>query len=146
MRFASGFGLLACVGGLFPLAGCSGNKPLPAELGPLVPVQGKVTVAGKPLRGGNVNFFPLEHDVAKCQPQGLIDAEGRYTVSSYGQKGAPAGKYRVTVDPASDDKDLDVLVDARYMNWEKSPVIVTVQENAPSGAYDLKLNVTARKR
>ena len=128
---------MVCFAGLFSLAGC--NKSLPSELGPLIPVRGKVTVAGKPLRGGNVSFYPLEYDPKTCQPIGLIDAEGNYFVSSYGQKGAPAGKYRVTVDPGSDDKSLDRLVDVVYQNWQKSPLTVTVQENAPPGAYDLKI-------
>src|SRR5262245_28864622 len=134
------------VGGLVPLPGCGGNKPLPAELGPLFPVQGKVTLDGKPLRGGNVTFFALDHDVKICQPQGLIDSQGNYFVSSYEQQGAPAGKYRVTVLPGSDDKNMDLLVDDLYMSWENSPLIVTVQENAPTGAYDLKLKISPKKR
>jgi hypothetical protein len=145
MRFVKGLGLLVCVGGLFSLAGCSGNKPLPKELGPLFPVQGKVTLDGKMLRGGNVIFFALDHDVTICQPQGLIDAQGNYFVSSYGEKGAPAGKYRVTVDPGSDDKKMDLLVDGQYQSWEKSPLVVEVTENAPAGAYDLKMKIL-RKR
>jgi len=75
---------------------------------------------------------------------GLIDSEGNYFVSSYGQKGAPAGKYRVTVDPGSDDKSMDRLVDVLYQNWQKSPLTVTVQENAPAGAYDLKIEILKR--
>jgi hypothetical protein len=145
MRFAKGFGLVVCFGGLFSLAGCSGNKSLPEELGPLFPVQGKVTLDGKLLRGGNVIFFALDHDVKICQPQGLIDAQGNYFVSSYGKKGAPAGKYRVAVDPGSDDKKMDLLVDGLYQSWEKSPLVVEVTESAPAGAYDLKLKIL-RKR
>lgn len=141
MRFttyAAGLLLMIAVAGA---GGC--QKGMPAELGPLYPVQGKVTLGGKPLRGGNVLFFALEHDVKISQPQGLIDAQGNYTVASYGKDGAPAGKYRVTVDPASDDKSMDLAVDGKYQSWEKSPLIVEIRENAPPGAYDLKLE---RKR
>ena len=133
MRLAKcALSLLACFGGMSSLAGCSGNKPLPAELGPLFPVQGKVTFEGKPLKGGNVTFFALDHDVKICQPMGLIDAEGNYFVSSYEQKGAPAGKYRVTVLPATNDKSIDLAVDDQYQSWEKSPLMVTVRRDRKS--------------
>jgi hypothetical protein len=142
MRIANGFGLhlLVCFGGLLCLAGCSGNRPMPKEFGARLPVQGTVTIDGVPLRGGNVRFFSLDRDVDQLQPEGLIDAQGKYTVSTYQVKGAPAGKYRVTVDPASDDKKQDRMVGVIYQHWEKSPLVVTVQENASPGAYDLKIS------
>jgi hypothetical protein len=124
--------------------GCSGTRPMPKELGALYPVEGKVTFEGKPLKGGNVTFFALDHDVKICQPEGIIDSQGNYFVSSYQQKGAPAGKYRVTVIPGSNDKSIDLAVDDRYQSWENSPLTVTVQENAPAGAYDLKLRILRR--
>jgi hypothetical protein len=146
MKAAKGFALLVCFGGLFSLAGCSRNKPMPKELGPVMPVQGAVYVEGKLLKGGNVTFFPLDHDPNICQPLGIIDSQGNYFVSSYGKKGAPAGKYRVTVEAGSDDKKLDMMVDGRYLNPEKTPLTITVQENAPAGAYDLKLKSARKKR
>ena len=128
------------------LSGCgSGNKPMPKEFGPVYPVEGKVTLFGKPLGGGVVNFITLDRDRSQLQPFGVIDPQGRYYVSSYGQKGAPAGKYRVTIDPGSDDKQMDLAVDVWYTDPEKSPLIVEVKENAAPGAYDLKLaNVKKR--
>jgi hypothetical protein len=125
---------------LFCLPACSGNRSMPKEFGALYPVEGKVTFDGKPLRGGNVTFFSQDRDVTQLQPMGLIDDQGNYFVSSYQQKGAPAGKYRVTVLPATNDKNIDMAVEnGPYSNWEKSPLIVTVQENPPPGAYDLHL-------
>jgi len=113
---------------------------MPKEFGALYPVEGKVTFDGKPLRGGNVTFFALDHDVKQLQPMGLIDDQGNYFVSSYQQKGAPAGKYRVTVIPGTNDKNIDQAIEnSLYPNWEKSPLIVTVLESAPPGAYDLHL-------
>jgi len=133
------FGVLLFTCALGSVPGCSGTRPMPKEFGALYPVEGKVTFDGKPLRGGNVTFFALDHDVKQLQPMGLIDDQGNYFVSSYQQKGAPAGKYRVTIIPATNDKSIDLAVDDRYQNWEKSPLMVTVQENAPAGAYDLHL-------
>src|SRR5436853_2714055 len=101
---------LYCVA-VISLAGCSGNRSMPKEFGQLYPVEGKVTFDGKPLRGGNVTFFALDHDTNQLQPMGLIDGEGNYFVSSYQQKGAPAGKYRVTVIPATNDKSIDLAVE-----------------------------------
>ena len=37
-----------------------------------------------------------------------------------------------------------VAVDDRYQSWEGSPLTVTVQENPPAGAYDLKLKILRR--
>lgn len=137
-------GILLTCGALCCVPGCSGNRPMPKEFGALFPVEGKVTFDGKPLRGGNVTFFAQDHDVKQLQPMGLIDGEGNYFVSSYQQKGAPAGKYRVTVIPATNDKSIDLAVDDRYQNWEKSPLMVEVRENAPAGAYDLQLKRVLR--
>jgi hypothetical protein len=111
-----------------------------------MPVQGAVTVNGKPLKGGHVRFTALNHDRKTCQPEGLIDTQGHYSVAVYRHEGAPVGKYRVTVDPASDDKKMDAIVDFRYLNPEKTPLTVTVQENAPAGAYDLKLKASPKRR
>ena len=136
-------GVLLGICGICTVAGCgSRDKPMPAEFGVRFPVQGKVRVGSKLLGGGHVTFHPLDRDEKKLQPFGIIDAQGNYFVNSYGEMGAPAGKYRVTVDPGSDDKDLDRLVaNSQYTLWNRSPLIVTVQENAPAGAYDLKLNI-----
>jgi len=91
-----------------------------------------------------VTYFAIDHDLNKLAPFGVIDTEGRYWVESYQQKGAPTGKYRVTVDPGSDDKKMDSAVDPIYISHEKSPLIVTVTENPAPGAYDLKLEMRKR--
>ena len=135
----------ACVGALISLVGCSGNRPMPKEFGQLYPVEGKVTFDGKPLRGGNVTFFSLDRDVKMLQPMGLIDAQGHYSLATSGEAGAPVGKYRATVEPASDDKAQDMLVDVRYTSWVNSPLLVEVRENAPAGAYDLKLALPKKR-
>jgi hypothetical protein len=136
--------LLSYCVAVISFVGCSGTRSMPKEFGQLYPVEGKVTFDGRPMRGGNVTFFSLDRDVMQLQPMGLIDGEGKYFVSSYQQKGAPAGKYRVTVIPGTNDKSIDLAVDDRYQNWEKSPLIVTVQENSPAGAYDLHLKRVLR--
>jgi hypothetical protein len=143
VQFARRFALLVCFGMLFALAGCK-SKLESLGVGPMIPVEGKVTVGGKPLRGGMVYFNAPEGETRAYQPTGFIDTEGNYSVSTSGEKGAPAGKYRVTVDPASDDKLMDLSVDAQYMTPTKTPFLFEVKENAPAGAYDLKMEIKKR--
>jgi hypothetical protein len=110
----------------------------------MVAVHGKVTLAGKPLMGGNVFFYP-EGEVKGFVPQGLIDSQGNYSLATSGEAGAPVGKYRATVEPASEDKAQDMLVDVQYTSWVNSPLLVEVRENAPAGTYDLKLAIPKKR-
>jgi len=143
MTRAMGILLLTCIAGVLSLPGCGSN--VPSGLGPILPVEGKVTLDGQPLKGGNVTFHPLEQDTKGGVIMGVIDLEGNYSVVSYGKKGAPAGKYRVTIDTGGNDKDQDRLVDLVYADKQNSPLTVTVQENAPAGAYDLKLKISNKR-
>jgi hypothetical protein len=130
------------------LVGCSRNYPLPKELGPPLPVQGKVLLGDKPLRGGIVRFYPLDYSEDVCLTQGFIDTHGNYFLTCwhpYKETGALAGRYRVAVEPASDDPPQDGLVQGRYRSKELSPLLVTVQKDAPAGAYDLKLDVSKKR-
>ncbi len=135
-------GLLLGICGAFFLAGCgTKQKTVPKSLGPLIPVQGKVTLSGKPVGGGFVTFYAIDFDMKMVQPTGRIDAQGNYTLASLGEPGAPAGKYRATVYPDSGDKSIDLAVDGHYQSSQKSPLTITVADNAPAGAYDLKMVV-----
>jgi hypothetical protein len=116
------------------LTGCgSGTK----SVGPTVPVHGKVMLGAKPLVGGMVTYIPLEGGGPR--PEGEISQQGEYSLKTAGKEGAPAGKYRATLTTSGADKAQDNAFNANYSNWEKSPLLVQVQENAPAGAYDLKL-------
>ena len=116
-------------------AGCRG----PA-VGPCVPVQGKVTLAGKPLVGGTVSFVALDGDANRPRPEGEVDPQGLYAVRTGGTDGAPVGKYRVIVTTSGLDKKQDAQFNPVYSHAEKSPLLVQVTENPPAGAYDLKLD------
>jgi hypothetical protein len=148
MRCAKGLILLACAGALGPLAGCSRNLPLPSGAGPIVPVEGRVLLGDQPLKGGIVRFHPFDFTEDNCLTQGFIDTEGRYSLSCYHpyqEKGAPSGKYRVTIEPASDEARQDGMVQGRYKDPEKTSLVITVEANAPAGAYDLKLEVSKKR-
>jgi hypothetical protein len=86
-------GFLGVVG-LLALAGCGGQGAFEyAE------VEGKVTLAGKPLSGVEVAFYP-DDEGAKQLPYatGKTDGSGNYTLALQGGKpGALVGKNRVVV-------------------------------------------------
>jgi hypothetical protein len=135
----------AAVAGLFGLAtllfcSCSDNN---SGLGRVFPVSGSVTEAGKALTKGNVTFHPV--DKAGYLPAGTIDEQGKYTLTTRGAVGAPAGKYKVVVsvqvpsnpkDPYSVPKS---LIHAKYGKPETTDLVVEVKDNPTSGDYDLNL-------
>lgn len=95
-RKTLGFVAYASAGLLF-LAGCGGST----NYGPtfkVTPVTGKVTLAGAPLADADVTLI-----VQGAAPAGFsaaggkTDAQGHFEVMTGVQKGAPAGKYKVTV-------------------------------------------------
>ncbi len=75
-------------------AGCGG----PTSVATL-PVNGKVTVDGKPVTSGQVSFIALDEKIGAGLCTGTISAGGEYKISSDGQPGAPLGNYKVTVTP-----------------------------------------------
>lgn len=131
------------------LAGCSGQRPLPKELGPPLPVQGKVLLGDKPLRGGILRLYPLDFGEEICMTHGFIDTHGNYSLTCwhpYKEPGALAGRYRVTIEPSSDEPRQDGMVPGAYRDREKSPLIVTVEKDAPAGAFDLIVEPKERSK
>jgi hypothetical protein len=128
--------LWAC--GLLTLTGCGGFT--------LIPVSGKVTLGGKPLKGGGVSFVPdaSRENNARVSCVGRIDSQGRYTLSTTGVKGsdsgkgAPLGWYKVillTTLPGSPE----ISVPAKYLDPKDTPLKVKVVADPEPGAYDLEL-------
>lgn len=144
MRFGT-LTVIGLVGTVLVAAGCDSRSNLQKlNVGPMAPVQGKVTLAGKPLLGGNVFFYP-DGEEQKFVPSGLIDEKGNYTVNTSGEAGVPVGKYRVTVEPSSEDKNQDMMMDVKYSSSTNTPLTVTVTENPKPGQYDLKLENSRRR-
>jgi hypothetical protein len=77
-------GMLPCML-LVAFAGC-GGKP--------ATVSGVVTLDGKPLERGSVGFTPISGGMRAA---GVIDGEGRYTLSTNRDMGLEIGEYAVTV-------------------------------------------------
>jgi hypothetical protein len=109
----------------------------------LVPVSGKVSLNDQPLPVGAISFAPdaERNNTARINPTGGIAADGTYRVSTDGKPGAPVGWYKVTIRtqvPSMPDAK-QVRIHPDFSNPSKTPLSVEVVENAPAGAYDLKV-------
>lgn len=121
--------------------GCGGSK--------LLPVEGKVTVASQPVKGGTVTYHPDKEggntQAYPALPTATTDDTGKYTLATGGKPGAPPGKYKVTVtsvapadakDPYAKPKH---LIDQTNSIPETTTLKVEVKDGASAGAYDLTL-------
>jgi len=62
------------------------------------PVTGKATYKGEPMVGAQLFFHPVgDKSPQAIRPGAQVQADGSYELKSMGQRGAPAGEYRVTV-------------------------------------------------
>ncbi len=132
-----------CIVGLlvFSLAACEADP-----IGRTVPVKGKVTVNGQPLKRGSVIFWPDESKGNKSEfkPNGQIGEDGSYVLNTRGKPGAPVGAYKVTVSAQTEvdstkPETAKSLVPAIYSTKEKTKLLKEVTDNAAAGAYDLDL-------
>ena len=127
---------------LLPLLGCGAD---PA--GKLHPVDGSISVDGKPLTLGSISFRPMKEkgNTNTYDPAAEIEEDGTYSIATQGKPGAPAGWWKVVVsardpiDPKDPYKPTKSYVAAKYEIPEKTELVVEVREDAPAGAYDLKL-------
>jgi hypothetical protein len=110
------------------------------------PVEGTVTVDGKPLDHGTVVFWPenAEGNTSPDTASSEIGANGTYALYTQGKEGAPIGVYRVTVvsqtqlDSTKPEK-VKSLVPKKYTRREETDLRIKVVEDPSDGAYDLKL-------
>ena len=119
----------------------------------LYPVVGTVTVDGKPLDGGTVQFEMLEQGEASGKvytSSSEISEDGSYELSTFDKPGAPAGEHRVWVTPyfaAMPDK-LGVNnqrrspIPKKYMLPTTTDLTYTVSE----GDNEIDVDVPVKKR
>jgi len=116
----------------------------------LVPVEGVVTLDGKPLTVGGVAFKPdaTKGNKTQHQPVGELDENGRYTLTTTNRPGAPPGWYKVLVFSSEQMKDSlrggaptdpKWVTDRKYTAEATTPLSVEVVEGAKDRAYDLKV-------
>jgi hypothetical protein len=126
------------------LAGCSGGTVLH-------PVEGTVYLDGNPVQAGErlTGYVVLHADPARGNTnledtKGDIGPDGRYTIYTRDQKGAPPGWYLVSVDLArtnpNDPYDYKPLVAAKYLDQRKSGLEFEVVAKPEPGRYDIRLD------
>ena len=136
------------------LAGCNNEPAGP----PLVPVEGAVTLDGKPLGAADLMFVPQ----GDTQGQGGVaqtDKDGKFALLSQDRKhkGAPVGSYRVIInklvkpdgtdfvpDPNSGPMDTGgfrELLPAAYSDMGQTQLVATVPEG---GAKNLEFKLRSK--
>ena len=111
----------------------------------LVPVSGKVTYKGQPLKHGNILFQPSAGPPAK----GEIGPDGSFTLSTLkNNDGAVIGKHRVQVictappaKPANPDEETPSaksLIPEKYSNYATSEITVEVVKGGGPYLIELK--------
>jgi hypothetical protein len=134
-----------------PIAGCGDAS----GVGPTFPVSGKVTLNGAPLTAAStiVLFKPdtAKGNTSPVEPTGTVDADGNYTLTTKGKKGAPPGWYKVIVTAREEAPPVHPktpkphrpvsksLLPAKYGQGQTSGLSIEVVEDPAPGAYDLKL-------
>jgi hypothetical protein len=74
--------------------GCGSDAPKGPEKISTTPVDGVVTLNGKPAAEVSIS---LHHSEGKVAPRGISDKDGKFSIATYGKDdGAPTGKYKVT--------------------------------------------------
>jgi hypothetical protein len=129
MRLFAGLSIVA-----FALSGCGG-------MGTRYPVEGKVTVDGKPLRDGRLIFVPDKEkgNQLKDGPFGQVK-DGSYTLTTQGKPGAPAGWYNVIVQTQYQDAPADAIeLPRRYEDPLGSGLSIEVVPSPDPGHYDFTL-------
>jgi len=136
---------MPCLLTLFVITGCGDAVPKKS------PVEGKVTVDGKALTEGIVTFNSDTKLATPLTITGTVGSDGSYKMTSNGEPGVPAGKYKATINlpPSTAGSDPSqplvanpkaAVVPPRKFNPKfESPSDTPLIIEVPSANYDLKL-------
>ena len=142
---ASAIAAFLLLGALVAVPGCASDSPKTS------PVTGVVTLAGQPVEGAAVQFFPVATEGGGTGAQALSKADGTFEVETTFdagktmEKGMRPGEYRVTVakletpaaGPLSRSRPKNLLPPA-YGMVESTKLQVTVKPGEPNH-FELKL-------
>jgi len=135
---------LALMVSVIATAGCK-EPPVPT-----FPVSGKVTFQKKALPSGTVTFVPDagKGNKGKESALGMIGPDGSYTLTTGGRDGAPAGWYKVFINPQSMPKEMPPkgqplpkppAINPKYQKADTSGISIEVTDPPKPGAYDIEL-------
>ncbi len=126
------------------IAGCSKSPP------PIVPVEGRVTINGKPVPKAEVRFYPMIGFGGEYIAVGETDEDGRFKLVCPAGAGACACECRVTVTDAPLPEEFRGMSGdaqtkaAKYMNSMKNRPIPTQYANLAQSP--LKIDVAADRK
>jgi hypothetical protein len=137
------FLVLGACGLALAAAGCADRS----GVGNTVPVVGKITVEGQPVKAGTVSFRPdkSKGNPTPHEPAGVIDEQGNYKLFTAKKEGAPPGWYRVAImagEPVSVGNisgQARWFANPKYAGVDSSGLAVEVVEQPAPGAYDFQL-------
>lgn len=117
-------------------SGSGGCNPLP-EGPPTFPVEGSLTIDGKPAEGAQVILHPADgrnFDQRGARPTGRVASDGTFQVTTYhAGDGAPAGRYVVTIFWAVDPDSLEPSPDrlkGRFLDPARSTLNAEIKAAA----------------
>lgn len=118
------------------VSGCSEDKKGRVDT---IPVTGKVTVAGQPLKKGTITFVPVN---ATNTASGEIH-DGAYSLTTYSKgDGAPAADYKVSISAWLKEPEMgkpaERAIPEKYFNAETSGLTATVSKQSRN--IDFKLD------
>jgi hypothetical protein len=139
----------------FLIPACSSTPHGP----PLVPVEGTITLDGKPLSGANVIFIPQGQTLGQSAV-GRTDAAGRFELNTpdLEHQGAASGNYRVVIskkvnpdgsdfNPAPDQDPMLAAYKELLPPTYTDEALTTLQaEVPPEGAKTLDFKLTSKGR
>jgi hypothetical protein len=127
--------------GLAAVLGCSRHPPTGK-------VQGRVTLAGRPVGPGKVFFLPDKSKGTEGPPAiGDLGSDGKYELSTFGSgDGAVVGHHRVEIVESSPDVEFGVeggsgqptLIPLRYADADTSGLTAEVRRGSNTRNFDLR--------
>ncbi|MBN2024036.1 MAG: hypothetical protein JW809_14725 [Pirellulales bacterium] len=107
------------------VAGCDRGPKLP----PMANVSGTVTLDGKPVPTGTVQFIPDRDKGTPVGPPavGYIDENGRFTLTTAGKPGALVGWHKIRVRAQKEGSGLD-----QFGNMAPSPWLIPIEYDNPN--------------
>jgi hypothetical protein len=127
--------LLLVFSGCF-IAGCGSSAKL-------MPVEGKVTLDGKPLPAGHVTLIAdaTKGNQSAMRLSGIVNKDGMYRIESERGRGAPIGAYKVIVFQGLPMPGIEtsVTIPEKYQNEETTDLQVEVTQKSAPGAHNLQL-------
>lgn len=132
--------LVLLLAGVVAVVGCQ-RQPV------LVPVSGKVTVKGRPLKHARVLFVP-DRDKGNAQGEDArarVDETGSFSLTTRDKEGVVPGWYKVAIfafeepAPGAGPKPPVWLASMDYADPNKSGLAVEVTADAEPGKYDFDL-------